>query len=221
MSLCSLYVETMPPAFPLPAIEHLLLGYHRYRAERWPKLRTLHQRLARGQRPRVLVISCSDSRVDPATIFDADPGELFVIRNVANLAPPYEIGGGYHGTSAAIEYAVVNLEVDTILVLGHAQCGGVAAALAPKVKATNSFLDAWISLLDPALERIKDHDSADAHSALEHESIRVTLENLITFPFVKRRVDVGALALVGARYGVADGTLELMDAATGAFENVE
>src|SRR5215467_4188668 len=129
----------MPPAFPAPAIEHLLAGYRRYRSERWPRLRALHQRLARGQRPRVLVIGCSDSRVDPATIFDADPGELFIIRNVANLAPPYELGGGYHGTSAAIEFAVVNLEVDTILVLGHAQCGGVAAALEGASKRPNSF----------------------------------------------------------------------------------
>ncbi len=210
----------MPPAFPLPAIQHLIAGYHRYRAESWPRLRTLHQRLARGQRPRVLVIGCSDSRVDPATIFDADPGELFIIRNVANLAPPYEIGGGYHGTSAAIEFAVVNLEVDTILVLGHAQCGGVAAALAPKVKGTTSFLDAWIDLLEPARQRIEGQ-GGDLHEALEHESIRVTLENLMTFPFVRRRVEAGALALVGARYGVADGTLELMDSDTGEFAKVE
>ena len=210
----------MPPAFPLPAIQHLIAGYHSYRAETWPKLRTLHQRLARGQRPRALVIGCSDSRVDPATIFDADPGELFIIRNVANLAPPYEIGGGYHGTSAAIEFAVVNLEVDTILVLGHAQCGGVAAALAPKAKATTSFLDAWIDLLEPARRRIEGH-SGDPHEALEHESIRVTLENLMTFPFVRQRVEAGALALVGARYGVADGTLELMDSDTGKFAMVE
>lgn len=210
----------MPPAFPLPAIQHLIAGYQRYRHETWPKLRGLHERLARGQRPRVLVIGCSDSRVDPATIFDADPGELFIIRNVANLAPPYEIGGGYHGTSAAIEFAVVNLEVDTILVLGHAQCGGVAAALAPKVKGATSFLDAWIDLLEPARQRIEGH-GGDLHEALEHESIRVTLENLMTFPFVRRRVEAGALALVGARYGVVDGTLELMDSDTGEFSKVE
>ena len=204
----------------LAALDHLIAGYRRYRGERWPKLRALHQRLARGQKPRVLVIGCSDSRVDPATIFDADPGELFIIRNVANLAPPYELGGGYHGTSAAIEFAVEGLEVDTILVLGHAQCGGVAAALAPKATTGHSFLYAWISLLDPAKERIKGHQG-DAHEALEHESIKVTLENLQTFPFVARRVAAGALALVGARYGVADGTLELLDAETGAFVKVE
>src|SRR5262245_22444131 len=110
-------------------MEHLIEGYRIYREKRWPELRALHRRLAeRGQSPRTLVIACSDSRVDPATIFNADPGELFVIRNVANLAPPCEDGKqGYHGTSAAIEFAVTKLYVEAILVLGHAQCGGVAA----------------------------------------------------------------------------------------------
>ena len=201
-------------------MEELIAGYRRYRTARWPHLRKLHQELARGQKPRLLVIGCSDSRVDPATIFDASPGELFIIRNVANLAPPYELGGGYHGTSAAIEFAVVNLEVDTILILGHAGCGGVAAALAPQVQAANSFLDAWVSLLDPTKERIKGR-GGDPHEALEHESIRVTMENLLTFPFVKRRVDAGVLVLTGARYGVADGTLEVYDAATDTFAKVE
>lgn len=197
-------------------MEHLIAGYCRYRAERWPRLRALHEKLALGQKPRVLVIGCCDSRVDPATIFDADPGELFVIRNVANLAPPYESGGGYHGTSAAIEFAVEGLEVDTILVLGHAQCGGVAAALARGTDDVNSFLDAWIGLLDIAKQRIKGCPG-DPAVALEYESIKVTLENLMSFPFVARRAAEGRLNLVGARYGVADGRLEVYDRATDAF----
>ena len=200
-------------------MDHLIEGYRRYRQERWPNLRSLHLKLAQGgQSPRVLIIACCDSRVDPATIFDAGPGELFVIRNVANLAPPFELGGGYHGASAAIEFAVDTLLVDTVLVLGHAQCGGVAAALAAPDHPT-TFLGHWLGLLDPAKERIKGA-VGDPHTALEYESIKVTLENLLTFPFVRRRVEAGELVLKGARYGVADGTLELYDAARGVFEAV-
>ncbi|MGE0596646.1 MAG: carbonic anhydrase [Hyphomonadaceae bacterium] len=202
-------------------MEHLLDGYRRYRGERWPQLRALHQKLAQGQRPRVLVIACCDSRVDPATIFDADPGELFVIRNVANLAPPFELGGGYHGTSAAIEFAVTGLKVETILVLGHAQCGGVAAALAREEgDEPSTFLDHWVGLLDPAKERIA-HVQHDQQSALEYESIKVTLENLTSFPFIAKRVADGRLKLRGARYGVADGLLELYDAETDTFSTLD
>lgn len=201
-------------------MDQLIEGYRRYRSERWPHLKALHQELAEGQKPKVLVIACCDSRVDPATIFDAGPGELFVIRNVANLAPPFELGGGYHGTSAAIEFAVTGLKVETILVLGHAQCGGVAAALAREEgDEPSTFLDHWVGLLDPAKERIK-HVEGDQQSALEHESIKVTLENLGTFPFVAKRVADGRLKLRGARYGVADGTLELYDAASDSFSTV-
>ena len=201
-------------------MQELIDGYKRYRSDRWPQLRALHQKLAeKGQKPRVLVISCSDSRVDPATIFDADPGELFVIRNVAALAPPYELGGGLHGTSSAIEFAVTGLEVSEILVLGHAQCGGVAAALsAPETPTT--FLHHWVALLEPAKERIA-HVHDDRQSALEHESVKTTLQNLMTFPFVAERVAAGKLRLIGARYGIADGGLELLDAESGEFSAVE
>ncbi|MFZ2030950.1 MAG: carbonic anhydrase [Vitreimonas sp.] len=202
-------------------MEHLIEGYRVYREKRWPELRALHRRLAeRGQSPRTLVIACSDSRVDPATIFNADPGELFVIRNVANLAPPCEDGKlGYHGTSAAIEFAVVKLYVETILVLGHAQCGGVAAALSKEPRDPSSFLDHWIDLLEPAKARIEGC-GGDPTEALEHESIRVTLENLQTFPFVRRAIEENGLKLAGARYGVADGSLEVLNLETGAFELV-
>jgi len=201
-------------------MEHLIEGYRVYRKKRWPELRNLHRRLAeRGQAPRTLVIACADSRVDPATIFNAGPGELFVVRNVANLAPPFEEAPGFHGVSAAIEFAVLQLKVETILVLGHAQCGGVAAALADRPRDPHSFLDAWISLLDTAKARILGR--ADDHAtALEYESIRVTLENLATFPFIAEAMRSRGLRLVGARYGVADGGLELLDAASGAFHPV-
>src|SRR5262245_58997433 len=164
-------------------MDRLIEGYRRYRAQRWPDLRALHAELARaGQAPSVLVIACSDSRVDPATIFDMGPGELFVVRNVANLAPPFEQGPGFHGVSAAIEFAVTRLRVNTVLVLGHAQCGGVAHALAEH-EHDGSFLDLWVSLLEPAKARIR-HLGGDPAIHLEYESIRVTLENLRTFPFV-------------------------------------
>jgi carbonic anhydrase len=201
-------------------MEHLLEGYRVYRKKRWPELRALHRKLAeRGQSPKTLIIACADSRVDPATIFNAGPGELFVVRNVANLAPPFEEAPGFHGVSAAIEFAVAILKVETVLVLGHAQCGGVAAALEDRARNPHSFIDAWISLLDRAKERVSP-DEHDRQSALEHESIRVTLENLATFPFVQEAMRERGLSLVGARYGVADGGLELLDPTTGAFNPV-
>jgi carbonic anhydrase len=201
-------------------MEHLLEGYRIYRERRWPELQTLHRQLAeRGQAPKTLVIACADSRVDPATIFNARPGELFVVRNVANLVPPFEQGRGLHGVSAAVEFGVLNLKVGTILVLGHAQCSGVAAALEDRPRDPNSFLDTWIGLLDPAKARI-DADRAHPQTALEYESIRVALENLATFPFVAQALATRSLTLAGARYGVADGGLEVLDAASGAFKLV-
>jgi carbonic anhydrase len=201
-------------------MDHLVAGYRRYRAQRWPELHALHGKLAQGQRPRLMVIACCDSRVDPATIFDASPGELFVVRNIANLAPPFEEGGGRHGVSAAIEFAVETLEVETILVMGHAQCGGVAAALARAGDKPGSFLDAWVSLLEPARMRIGSN-AADAARALEHESVKVSLENLMSFPFVARRVNDGRLTLAGAHYGIADGRLEVYDADADRFVSLE
>jgi carbonic anhydrase len=201
-------------------MDKLIEGYRRYRETRWPELRALYRYLAnRGQNPSTLVIACSDSRVDPATIFDVGPGELFVIRNVANLAPPFEDKQGYHGTSAAIEFAVTRLKVGTILVLGHAQCGGIAHALDESPRNKDSFLDVWIGLLDPAKERII-HQDGDPVTALEYESIRVTLENLRTFPFVNKAIEERGLTLAGARYGVADGGLEVLDQTSGAFAPV-
>ncbi|HLU39338.1 MAG TPA: carbonic anhydrase [Planctomycetota bacterium] len=199
-------------------MQSLFAGYRRYRERRWPELRTLHDELAtRGQRPSTLVIACSDSRVDPATIFDADPGELFVVRNVANLAPTFEQAAhGYHGVSAAIEFAVTRLGVETILVLGHAQCGGVAAALREEPRDPASFVDRWVGLLARAKARIAGRPG-DPAALLEYESIRVSLENLATFPFVRAAMEERGLVLAGARYGIADGILELLDRATDRF----
>ena len=197
-------------------MDQLIAGYRRYRAERWPALKELHRTLAEGQRPRTVVVACCDSRVDPATIFDVAPGELFVIRNVANLIPPFEADNAFHGTSAALEFAVNVLEVEEILVLGHARCGGIQAALVREQQYIGYFLGHWVELLEPAKARIGQHKCDDA-TALEYESIKVSLENLMTFPFVEDRVKAGKLLLSGARYGVADGKLEIYDAKKDAF----
>lgn len=202
-------------------MQELIDGYRRFRGQVWPGLRDLYRVLAKGgQSPRVLVIACSDSRVDPAVIFDTRPGEVFVIRNVANLAPPFEQGGVYHGASAAIEFAVCVLKVQTILVLGHAQCGGCAAALEETPGQGTYFLGAWLSLLERAKARLPE-SGEDRQTALEHESIRVTLENLMTFPFVESAVTAGNLTLQGARFGVANGILEVLDANSGQFRPID
>jgi carbonic anhydrase len=146
-----------------------------------------------------------------------------VIRNVANLAPPFEQGAGYHGTSAAIEFAVERLKVETILVLGHAQCGGVAHALKlnGEPSTSQSFLDAWVNLLTPAITRLETPHHHVTTTDLEQESIRVTIENLKTFPFVRKAMQERGMRLEGARYGVADGDLEVLDAKTGTFVPVD
>lgn len=194
----------------------LIEGYRRFRANAWPRQRALYEELAAGQKPEVLVIACSDSRVDPATIFDAQPGELFIIRNVANVVPPYEENPvGMHGTSAAIEFAVEKLKVRTILVLGHGRCGGVAAALDDQ-HVHGVFIDGWVALLDTAKSRIP-RDCADIHSALERENIKLSLERLRTFPFVAQAVQEGRLTLEGGLFDVADGRLERLDPGSGEF----
>ena len=202
-------------------MDRLLEGYRAFRTKRWPHEKAHYEELAEGQKPSFLVIACCDSRVDPATIFDARPGELFIIRNVANLVPPYEPGAGLHGTSAAIEFAVEILQVQTILVMGHAFCGGVQAALDNKEPHPGSFLYTWVGLLDAAKERVThDHDH-DPARALEYESIKVSLENLMTFPFIADRVKDGRLKLAGAHYGVADGKLTLYDTGSDSFTSLE
>jgi carbonic anhydrase len=176
--------------------------------------------LSKGQKPHTLVIACSDSRVDPATIFHVRPGELFVVRNVGGIVPPYETEGAYHGTSAALAFAVLNLNVQTILVLGHAQCGGVAAALAKDQSIEQApFLAGWINLFAPAIARCQASNSPQR--AVEHESIRLSLERLRTFSFVDQRVREGALTLQGAYFGIADGKLELLDHESGEFSFIE
>ncbi|MDE3115218.1 MAG: carbonic anhydrase [Pseudomonadota bacterium] len=201
-------------------MDRLIQGYREFRARRWPEEHAHYAELAKGQNPQYLVISCCDSRVDPATIFGVRPGELFVLRNVAAIVPPYEEGGGYHGTSAAISFAVLALEVRYIVVLGHAECGGVKAALDRSGAEPLPFMSEWIGLLAPAVERCG-HDHGNRQFALEREAVRLSLERLMTFPFVAERVRDGRLSLEGARFGIADGRLEVLDKERGEFRRVE
>jgi carbonic anhydrase len=203
-------------------MDRLIEGYREFRRKRWPEERAHFEELAKGQRPEFLVIACSDSRADPATIFSARPGELFVIRNVAAIVPPYEPEEStHHGTSAALAFAVLQLPLRGILVMGHAQCGGIAAALDNRIAENIPFLSRWLELLNPALQRAaQTHDHAARHIEMERDAVRLSLERLMTFPFVAERVRAGTLSLYGARFGIADGQLELMDK-SGAFAGIQ
>lgn len=203
----------------------LVSGYRRFRANGWSRERERWAELAQGQDPRVLVIACADSRVDPTRIFDTAPGEIFVVRNIANLVPPYETDPGHHGVSAALEYAVTIIEVDEIVVIGHGGCGGVRASLARADggrASSGGFIDGWIDLLDDARDRVRERcgGSPDVVRELEQEAVKVSLANLRTFPFVAEREAAGRLALHGAYFAVADGLLHLLDPESGRFAPV-
>lgn len=194
----------------------LIDGYYRFRGNDWLAERERWAELAEGQAPKVMIIACSDSRVDPATIFGARPGEVFVVRNVANLVPPFETGGGRHGVSAALEFAVTKLGVEEVVVLGHGACGGVNAALtrslADAEPGEGGFVAEWISLLDDARDRVAAAcgTGAEGQRALEQEGVRTSLANLMTFPFVAERVAAGTLSLHGAVFAISDGKLRVL-----------
>ena len=212
----------------MPEFARLLEGYRRFRKSAWPQQRARFEKLAReGQAPQLLVIACSDSRVDPAQIFDVDPGEIFVIRNIAALVPPFETTPGRHGVSAALEYAVEFLKVRQIVVMGHGSCGGCETALTGSLAGTQrgagGFIADWIALLDDARETVlADPGIAGeaAGRAMELAAVRVSLANLRTFPGIARREATGALVLRGTYFAIADGVLELLDEADGCFKPV-
>jgi carbonic anhydrase len=202
----------------------LLDGYRRFRESGWSAQRERWSQLAEGQSPKVMIIACSDSRVDPTQIFDASPGEMFVVRNVANLVPPYEPDRAYHGVSAALEFAVTQLLVEEIIVMGHGFCGGCAAALtgqfAGTVPGEGGFIARWIDMLGDARERIRsEHPQLDraAFRAMELEGVRISLGNLRTFPWVRDREAAGALKLHGAFFAISDGVLHVLSEADGEF----
>ena len=209
-------------SFPISLKE----GYARYRADHYPRHLNTYQALAEGQEPHVMVISCCDSRVDPAAIFDAGPGELFVVRNVANLVPPHEPNGSFHGTSAAIEFAVTSLGVSDIVVMGHGQCGGIRAY----VESRNSkpekptILSRWMSLVHGAQSHLRPDAPTDGpglFKAYEYASILNSLDNLLTFPFVRQGITNGDLTLHGAHFSIADGLLYVLEPETGQASPIE
>lgn len=207
--------------------KHLLDGYERYLNKGFVRNRETHERLALyGQKPEVMVISCCDSRVTPEGIFNMGPGELFVVRNVANLVPPYEDTEGQHGTSAAIEFGVGSLKVKHIVVMGHGQCGGVKAfrehANAPME--TGQFIGRWIKLLEPAaiaMACMPLDQADDPQLAMEYAGIRQSLKNLMTFPFVEKAVQDETLRLHGAWFDIGSGELRVMNEDSQRFEEVE
>ena len=195
-------------------MQRLIDGYRVFRATTWPDRRALFEQLAAtGQRPRALVIACSDSRVDPMTIFDAGPGELFIVRNVANLVPPFAPDDGYHGTSAALEFAVRGLEVPDIIVMGHAMCGGVSALLNGMPNPSWHFLGSWIGLAAEVRTRVLECTAIDAaQQTAEYECVKQSLTNLMTFPWIRDGVRAGTLTLHGTYFDIRTGVLERLGA---------
>ncbi|AWK87106.1 carbonic anhydrase [Azospirillum thermophilum] len=217
------------------AIRQLLAGIKGFRAryyERRPD--SMRQLVTEGQHPEVLMIGCSDSRVDPALLTQAEPGELFVVRNVANLVPPYQPDGSYHGTSAAIEYAVKVLKVSHVIVLGHAQCGGIQGLIRLRTgQATDDdFVSPWVSIAGPACDPYIAGTSEEASQGdidrlqqfpdvVERAAVRASVENLMTFPFVRERVEAGTLSLHGWWFDLETGDLWSIDPQTKIFLPVE
>ena len=182
-------------------MDRLFDGYRRFRSETWPAQRARYQALAEaGQRPHTMVVACSDSRVDPATVFDAGPGELFVVRNVAALVPPWQ-PGGYHGTSAALEFGVRVLGVERLVVMGHAQCGGIDAMLHGAPSTAQDFVMPWMEIARDALK--PGMTDADAEAAI----VRLSLQNLRTFPWIAAAEAANTLQIMGMRFGIHAGIL--------------
>jgi carbonic anhydrase len=216
----------MTPAKPLPS--YLLQRYHGWKATSYAENQGWYRRLAsEGQRPRAMIISCCDSRVHVTSVFGADQGEFFIHRNIANLVPPYEPDGDHHGTSAAVEYAVSFLNVAHVIVVGHSSCGGVQSCLdmckgnAPELEVLDSFVGRWMDILRPKYEEVKDiEDPVDQVRVLEKQAVMVSLENLMSFPFVRSAVDDGSLTIHGLWMEISEGGLEYYDPKTDDFRSV-
>lgn len=209
-------------ARPLPA--YLVSRFHGWKATTYQDNKAWFRRLAEsGQHPRAMVISCCDSRVHVTSIFGADEGEFFIHRNVANLVPPYNPDGEYHGTSAAVEYAVTSLGVAHIVVLGHSNCGGVrgchdmCSGQAPALEEKSSFVGRWMDILRPGYDRVREVEEAFRLRALEKQAVLISLENLMTFPFVQAAVADERLTLHGLWNDTGEGALEQYDPARTAF----
>ncbi len=216
----------MKHAKPLPT--YLVTRYHGWQATQFNENKAWYKRLAsEGQHPRAMVISCCDSRVHVTSIFGAETGEFFIHRNIANLVPPYEPDGDHHGTSAAIEYAVTALKVAHIIVMGHSNCGGISGChdmctgKAPELEKESSFVGRWMDILRRGFERVKDiDDEALRVRALEREGVIVSLENLMTFPFIREAVEEEMLTLHGLWNDIATGGVQSVDSKTGEFHDI-
>ena len=203
--------------------QQLIQGFQRFREKHFAEDAARFQQLVQfGQTPKALVVACCDSRVDPVLVLDCAPGDLFVIRNVANLVPPAENQGSFHGTSAALEFGVRNLGVQHIIVLGHAQCGGIHALLEGSVDNKDSFIAEWMRIAEAARARVeRDHANADSkvrHRACEQQAVLVSLDNLRTFSWIRERVEQGKLALHGWYFDIEQGELLGYDPASRRFE---
>lgn len=201
----------------------LIEGYRNFMAGRYATESERYRSLAEeGQKPTTMVIACCDSRSAPETIFDAGPGQLFVLRNVANLVPPFGPDAAYHGTSSAIEFAVIHLNVQHIVVMGHGRCGGIAGALATAAGQApeGDFIGKWLSMVEELAGRVGANDlmtSSEQQTALERITIRQSVGNLLTFPFIKTRVDENQLSLHGAWFDISTGELWTMNGQSGDF----
>ena len=211
----------------MPYLDELIDGYRRFREGDWQHERERWSELAEGQSPQVMILSCADSRVDPAQIFDARPGEMFVVRNIAALAPPYETSRGFHGVSAALEFAVTQINVGEILVMGHGRCGGCAASLTGQFDDTEPgeghFIADWVRMLDSARDHVRANHAeldGDAFQDMEQEAVKVSLANLRTFPWILEREKAGQLKLHGAHFSIAEGLLYVLDEAEDCFRPV-
>ncbi len=208
-----------------PFPDRLLTGYQTFVTQRLPTEQSRYRELSQiGQSPEVMVIGCCDSRVSPEVIFDAGPGELFVARNVANLVPVYQPDENAHGVSAALEYAIQVLRVKHLVVLGHAQCGGIRAFVNKSAPLTpGDFIGKWMAMFVKPGEIVeqRDHETMQQFvTRIEKAAVLRSLENLMTFPFVKNMVDAGELQLHGAYFGVAEGSLSIVDQTTNEFSKV-
>ncbi len=201
--------------------QDLIAGYRRFRASRFREARDLFRTLRDGQQPATMIIACADSRADPAMIFDAAPGELFTVRNVAALVPPYDESGGLHGVSAALEFAITQLKVKQVVVMGHGGCGGIAASLAAAAdRPVGRFIAPWVELAADARDAVLRDESiprADWQEAVEHGAVGQSLKNLMSFPFVRSAYERGALNMDGAWFSIGKGELHWRNPETGEF----
>ncbi|MEZ5867346.1 carbonic anhydrase [Defluviimonas denitrificans] len=210
---------------PLPS--YLIQRYNGWKATTWSENSAWYRRLAEdGQRPRAMVISCCDSRVHVTSIFGADQGEFFIHRNIANLVPVHAPDGEQHGTSAAVEYAVNTLKVAHLIIVGHSSCGGVkgchdmCSGHAPELEEKTSFVGRWMDILRPGYERISHLPEDERLRALEKEAVLISLENLMTFPFVTQAVESGQMTVHGLWNDIGEGTLEQYDPLTRSFQPI-